>query len=152
MKKSILTFLILLFACYHGYSQELNSSVRIKLKSQADRSYLATEDAEMKVLSLRHDVEFRQTSPGARNPELLLYYTLTVKSSRNRENKESAIKDFLSTGKFEDDVYEYGIAHGLCAGPISVNDPDQISNTHGWALRMIQAPCAWAITKGSSIY
>jgi hypothetical protein len=149
MQKYFLILLILLFAYYQGYGQELVSSIRIKLKPQVEKSYKATDDEEIKALSSKHGVTLRQTCPGAKTPELLLYYTLTVEGSRSRESRKSSIKDFLATGKFEDDIYEYGIAHTTsCTNPVSVNDPD-FQNTHGWALKMIQAPCAWTITTGN---
>jgi len=144
-------FLIILFSCHHGYGQEYNYSVKLKLKPQTDKSYLATEDAQMKSLTSKHGVTIRQTMPsGPRStPELLSYYTLTGPSSMSKESKESFIKDFLATGKFEDEVFEYGISHtNYCTNPVSVNDPD-FKNSHGWALKMIQAPCAWSITTGN---
>ncbi|MDR2148734.1 MAG: hypothetical protein LBE91_20020 [Tannerella sp.] len=91
---------------------EFSLSVRLKLKPQADENYLATEDPEMKALVLKHDVAFKQSFPGPKStPELLLDYDLTRKHSMSKENFEKAINDFLDTGKFEDDVYEYGIAY-----------------------------------------
>jgi len=83
-------------------------AVRLKLKHQAYAGYLATEEPEIKILVSRHVVELRQTYPGPKsNPDLLLYYTLIGISCISKESKENIIKDFLSTGKFEDDVYEY---------------------------------------------
>jgi hypothetical protein len=113
MKKYILSLLVILFACNAGYGQELDYSVKLKLKPQRDLSYLATEDVQMKSLASKHGVTMRQTMPpGPRStPELLSYYTLTVPSSIGKENRESFIKDFLATGKFEDEVFEYGIAY-----------------------------------------
>jgi len=51
---------------------------------------------------LKYNVEFRQTYPGATFPENLLYYTLN-----GIDGRKNAIKDFLATGKFEDDVYYF---------------------------------------------
>ena len=89
-------------------------AVKLKLKPQADENYLATEDLEIQALLSKHDVVMRQTMPpGPRStPELLSYYTLTGKSSMSKESRENCIKDFLSTGKFEDEVFEYGISYG----------------------------------------
>jgi len=91
--------------------EPISWSVRLKLKPQTDESYLPTEDPVIKALLLKHGVKMKQTFPGAKNPEQLLYYDLTVSGNTDKESKERFIKDFLATGKFEDDVYEYGIAH-----------------------------------------
>ena len=89
---------------------ELGWSVEIKLKSQENERYVLTEDAEIKSLISKHNVTFYQSFPGAKNPDLLLDYTLRGKGC-NKENKENAIKDFLATDKFEDEVREFGIAN-----------------------------------------
>lgn len=82
-------------------------AIRIKLKPQTDTTYVVTEDPEIKILLLRHDLTMKQSTPGAKTPELLLYYDLKGKNS----NKENAMKDFLATGKFEDEIYEYETAY-----------------------------------------
>ena len=88
-------------------NEELGWAVKLKLKPQEDESYLATNDPEIRALVSKHDVTLRQTYQGFKTPELLLYYVLEGKGC----NKENAIKDFLATGKFEDEVYEYGISY-----------------------------------------
>ncbi|MCL2681988.1 MAG: S8 family peptidase [Bacteroidales bacterium] len=140
--------LILLFACFQGYSQEVGA--RIKLKPEIAKNFIAAENTEIKALSSKHGVALRQLCPGAKNPELLLYYAITIEDNRDRKDgTESYIKDFLATGKFEDEVHFFEAVHPVsCTKPVSVNDPD-FNNTHGWALKMIQAPCAWSITTGN---
>ena len=85
----------------------LEWAVRFTLKPNTDESYLATDDPEIKALVAKYDVIFYQTYQGFKTPELLLLYTLRGKGC----DKENVIKDFLATGKFEDDVYEYEITH-----------------------------------------
>ena len=87
---------------YRQIAIDTNWSVRLKLKLQADESYLATRDPEIRTLIAKHRVIFQLCFPGANNPELLLFYDL-----KGKDNKENVINDFLATGKFEDDVYEY---------------------------------------------
>ena len=88
-------------------------AVKLKLKPQTDESYLPTEDPIIKALLSKHGVAMRQTMPpGPRStPELLSYYTLTGPSNMNKESRENCIADFLATGIFEDEVYEYGMSH-----------------------------------------
>ena len=162
---------ILLFAFFQGYSQELGYSLRLKLNPPTDRSYLATEDAGIKALASRHGLALKQTYPGFEN-ESLLFYDLTGKTRMSRENRDAIVKDFFATGKFEEEyVYNYGVisrdsftnpvhvnnlensetvyrSSSSCQNAVSVDDPDFISS-HGWALRMIDAPCAWSITTGN---
>ena len=59
--------------------EELGWSVRLKLKSQADESYLATEDSEIIDLVAKYDVIFEQTYSGFITLDLLLYYDITGK-------------------------------------------------------------------------
>ena len=92
-------------------SGECGLSVRLKLKHQKDKNYIVTEDPEIKALVFNNDVTFKQAFPGASSPDLLLYYDLTRKDNMSMENWEKTINEFLATGKFENEVYEYGIAH-----------------------------------------
>ena len=105
--RKLFLFLILLFAFYQGHSQELGYSLRLKLTPQTNRNYLATDDAGIKALASRHGLILKQSYPGAQNPELLLFYDLTVKTRMNRESRDAIVKDFLATGKFEDEIREY---------------------------------------------
>ena len=88
-------------------------AVKLKLKPQADESYLPTEDPEIKALLSKYGVTMNQIMPlGPRSsPELLLYYDLRGPCSMSKERRENCIADFLATGKFEDEVFEYGISH-----------------------------------------
>ena len=121
-------------------------SLQIKQKPQTDERYLATEDPEIKAILLRHDVELNQSSPNTRNSALMLYYTL-----RGNSCWMNVVKELFATGKFKNRIYHDGwtSASALCTNPVSVNDPDFV-NTHGWPLRMINAPCAWTITRGNA--
>ena len=85
--------------------------VRLKLKPQADASYLVTEDPVIKALLLKHYAKITQSWRwSVSDPELLLYYDLTgiYNTDRTINNRDNCIRDLLSTGKFEDEaVYEY---------------------------------------------
>ena len=108
-----------MFTCYQGYAQELDFAVELTLKNQENKDYRATDDPEIKVLSSRHDITFSQSFQGTKNPELLPYYTLRGRGSMSKESRESAIKDFLATGKFEGDVREFEIVHtNSCTNPV----------------------------------
>jgi hypothetical protein len=145
MKKYFKLLLILLFVCFQGYSQDF--AVEIKLKpQQVNRSHSIIEDAEIRAISSKHEVEMTQSYPNARTPELLLYYTLTGKG-----NKESSVRDYLTTGKFEDRVSEFEMVYiNTCVNPVSTNEAPGFWSSNGWALNMIQTPCAWSITQGSA--
>jgi len=77
--------------------------VELKLIPQEDENYLATEDPKIQALVAKHGVAFRQAYPGSINPILGLYYVLF-----GGDNMPKAIQDFLATGKFEEDFYDYG--------------------------------------------
>jgi len=106
--KIFLSILIVLCTFFTGYGQELDYAIKLKLKPQTDKNYLATRDAEIIRLASKHAATITQSwfipnSP----PELYLYYDLRLKGSTSKESRASFIKDFLATGKFESDVYEY---------------------------------------------
>ena len=139
----------------------LDFAVEFRLKPLASNragGYSIIADSEVKALSLMHNATLKPSFPGTRDPVLQQYYTLTIRGSymnvesrergENRERYETIIEDFLATGKFDDYVREFEIAYTTwCANPVSVSDP-YFRNAHGWALRMIDAPCAWTITRG----
>jgi len=86
--------------------------VKIKLKPQADENYLPTEDPEIIVLLSKHGVTMTQVWPDPKAPrEFLSYYNLRGLGTMSEESKANCIADFLATGKFEDEVFEYGISH-----------------------------------------
>jgi hypothetical protein len=146
MKRYFLFFLCSLFTCVQGYCQKSDFAVEMKLKPQRDTGYCETEDLKIKTLLSKHAVELTQSYPNAKTPELLLYYTL--RGEGNQQSMESAVNDFLLTDKFENSIMESTQAYALaCENPVSVNDPD-FQNANGWALDLIQAPCAWTIAKG----
>jgi len=93
---------------YKSSITELDWTVRLKLKPQADKNYLATEDTEIMALVLKHGVRISQSWPDPKAPlELLLDYDLRGSGTMSEESKIHCIADFLATGKFEDEVYEY---------------------------------------------
>ena len=110
-----LLILMMLFASLQAYSQEFGA--KIKMKPQADRSYRASEDAEIRALAARHGLGIRRSLPASTdsvvtNPELFLYYTITIEERRYRTDyRENYINDFLATGKFEDEVHLYKPVH-----------------------------------------
>jgi len=80
--------------------------VDLRLK-QEYKSYLITENPQIRALIAKHGVEFRQAFPGATNPVLGLYYLLYRGS-----NMPNAIQDFLTTGKFECSfLHEHTLTH-----------------------------------------
>ena len=90
----------------------LDWAVKMKLKPQADETYMPTRDPNIKALALKHGVYLKQSCPNpGSTPELLMYYDLRGRGTMSKESIDNAIKDFLSTGKFEDEVYEYELVH-----------------------------------------
>ena len=87
---------------------ELGWVVLLKLKSQEDESYVPTEDTEIKDLISKHGVTFEQPFPDKKDMDMFLYYSLHGRCCICMEN---VIKDFLATGRFEDDVREFEIAN-----------------------------------------
>ena len=146
----------------YGDHYQVGLAVEFRLKPQIGsrtRNYSIAADVEVKALSSKHNATLRPSFPGTRDPVLQQYYTLiirgdymSVKSRERGENRakyEAVIGDFLAIGKFENYVREFGIYSIACANPVSVNDPYFLDTWHGWALRMINAPCAWTITRGN---
>ena len=85
----------------------LGWAVRLKLKLRTYYSgFSATEDSEIQDLLAKHGVTIMQIWLDPKAPlELLLLYYLKGPGNMNKESRENAIKDFLCTKKFENDVY-----------------------------------------------
>ena len=87
---------------------ELGWVVTLTLKSQPNGNYSITEHPDIKSLVLKHNVLFFQRSPGAKNPELLLYYILRGK---NCDKRNTVIRAFLTTGMFKDSIVIHEIVY-----------------------------------------
>jgi len=121
LQKSIVSTLCVLFFLIFGCGNSITSSengneepivlpwvVKLKLKPQADENYLPTEDPAIKALLSKHGVTMTQTWPDPQaSRELLLDYDLRGSGAMSEESKANCIADFLATGKFEDEVFEY---------------------------------------------
>ena len=150
MRKFALLVSVLLFS-FQLFSNEPTSTVMVKLKPQKDKNYLATKDPEMNTLASKHGLlAFKQSWPGAKIPDLLLCYDLKFKRSMSKQSRERLIHDLPTTGKFEDEVFEYPLASILSVNPVTVNDSAYCvpNGNNRWPLDMIQASYAWAITTG----
>ena len=137
-------------------------SVELRLKPQTlsrNSSYSTVANTKIQTLLSNHNAILRPSFPDTRSPVLLQYYTLTIRenymntmsrsSEENKKRREAVIKELLAIGLFENYVREFGDpVFPLCVNPVSVNDP-HFRDDHGWALRLIQAPCAWSITRGN---
>ena len=76
---------------------------RLKVKPQyaATENYSIIEDPQIKALLTKHGLRMHQITDHEDFPELTLKYNLTPEF---RENRECYVHEFLSTGKFEDEV------------------------------------------------
>ena len=101
------------------YYNEETWSVRLKLKPQADKSYRATKDPEIMAVVLKNDLRIWQLYsdqtkiPTELYQDMVLYYNVTGLYNKSQESRENIINVFLSTGKFEDEVYEYEMVRPL---------------------------------------
>jgi subtilisin family serine protease len=145
MRKYVTTIILIMTLCLPAFSQ---IAVEIKLKPQENKSYTINKDVDLRAISDKHGAVLKQSYPNAKNPELLLYYDLIIKDSKG--SKEDVIKDYIKTGKFENDVREFEkIYPTSCNNPVQVNDARRLQTGNSYPLNMIEAPCAWNITKGS---
>ena len=87
----------------------------------------------------------RQSYPNAKNTELLSYYEL-----QGNGNAKNMITELAETGLFEFIEEDKLIALTSCPSPEPpVNDPKNFDWTCGYVLEIINAYCAWSISKGS---
>jgi len=110
--RKIILLSIVLFICFQGFCQESLYAVRLRLKSEVGRGYIASEDPEMKAIAAKHGATFSRSCLNTDIPELAMYYDLT---GTDREGNwvtpdapvacEKAVDDFLATGKFENFVF-----------------------------------------------
>lgn len=87
---------------------------------------------------------YYQSFPGAKNPELASYYEIHLNGNvKALENQLKAQKHFKTI--------HYGYAlKPACENPVSVNDDWIVNNKiNNDALSLLNAACAWSVTKGS---
>jgi subtilisin family serine protease len=80
--------------------------------------------------------------PNAKTPELKLFYDVKILG-----NKENAIVALGSENVFQD-INDYGVDFPISEECISTNDSVFTDGTD-YAIDLIQANCAWTITKGN---
>ena len=122
MTKSILLSIVF-FICFQGFCQGSHYAVRLRLKSEVGRSFIASEDPEMKAIAAKHNIGFNQSCPDTDIPELAMYYDLTGTDKGGEWvhpdaplTCDKAVDDFLATGKFENFVFSFeGISIPWCS-------------------------------------
>ena len=78
--------------------------VSLRYKYKTDEGFLATRDSEIIALTAKHRVTFKQTNPHALiGGEAFRIYNMVGRGN----NMNDAIRDFLATGKFEDEFFVY---------------------------------------------
>lgn len=118
-KRFFIVTLFLLFVCSYTYSQEF--AVELKLKSLKDIEFFTANSPKMIALSSEYQTKFYPSYPGAKNPELLLLFTL-----RGYDNRDAIIKEYFATGKFDESFIQVSdtvYTMAACSNPVPINDP-----------------------------
>lgn len=137
--------LILIYSVYNAICFAQYTSVEVKVSTQEKRlSLLKT----MNMISIKNkSYKLRPSYPYAKTPELLRYYEVIL----DNDNVDEMITELEETGYFESvKVPEAVYAASLCVFPVPFTNDEKIVNgtIDNYALELINARCAWAITKG----
>ncbi len=145
MKKSIL---LLLFLTVNFFLFGQDFAIKVKLRpEQKAKVYSINEDKKLNSMKQRYkSIGFEECYPNAKNPELSLYYTF-----KGEGKKKDAIRELSELGLFENVAEEDSFQVAICTNPEPpVNDTWIAQNwANNYALELIEANCAWTISKGS---
>ncbi len=143
MKKLILIVIAMLNLCLYGQ----NFTLKLKFLPEQYGKSINKEAVFLNRLNQNQILSFEKSYPNAKNPELLKFYTLKGKGI----NKE-LIKELYALDLFETIVAEDSFEIAGCTNPLPpVNDTWIAQNwVNNYALELIEANCAWSISKGSS--
>jgi subtilisin family serine protease len=145
MKKPILLALSLAIWSI-SFGQDF--SIIIKLKSNENiKGTSINDDYRAKTICQKYESDgFIKCYQGSIDPELELYYYL-----QGTGKKQEILDELSSLGLFETIKAEDKIHYASCTNPEPpVNDTWIVQNwANNYALEMIEAFCAWSISKGS---
>jgi len=148
MKKSLLLFLLLtgnffLFGQNFALKVKLHPNEKLKSKSYSINS----EEKLSKVNQKFKSNGLVACYPNAKNPELAKYYTIKGKGKKNEVAQE-----LMALGMFETVVEEDTFQIALCTNPEPPVNDTWIEQgwANNYAMELIEASCAWSISKGSS--
>lgn len=136
--KSLYILVLLLIQTISISSQDFEIKLKID-KAHTKRKDLIFRSID-KLTENFSNANLRPCYPNAKNPELLLYYTL-----KGEGDKDLMLKELMSLNVFSE-IKEEEIAEiATCFDPIIVND-----SLYCYGIDLTQTSCAWTITKGSS--
>jgi subtilisin family serine protease len=134
-----------LFSQYYFYVSPANENARPNLQEKGK-----SNDETLNQIFKKFEVKsYQQAFPGAKNEELRNFYEIHFtenKESRNIDAFESSLKNSREfSAIYRSDYYELA----TCNNPVAIND-DWIANNriNNDALNLLNAQCAWTITKG----
>jgi len=147
MKKIFRTILhiiiISLFLCRIINAQETAIRVKFKNDDTLRQSLSPISKSSLNLKASSKTVDLVPSYPNAKNPELRLYYDI-----KTSDNSTEIMRSLQSENIFSE-ISDYGIAYTTNQGCVVTNDP-VFADGSDYDIGLIQADCAWLITKGSS--
>ena len=146
--KKIIIFMAIILAYIPSNSQVFEFIIKLK-KNKNIETLKSSEVDKLNIILKKYNFEKQELIPcypKAKNPELLLYYNFKGNGNKNAFKEE--IKSILSIDYITEETIFYITD---CENPAPpVNDTYIVNNLQkNWALEMIEANCAWAITHGN---
>lgn len=148
MKKSLSLF-ILLTVNFFLFGQDF--ALKVKLhpneKLRSNNYSINSEEKLSKVNKKFKSNGLVACYPNAKNPELAMYYTIKGKGQKNE-----VVQELMDLGIFEAVVEEDTFKIALCPNPEPPVNDTWIAQgwANNYAMELIEANCAWSISKGSS--
>ena len=145
MKKIVFLVTIITFFCTFS---TLAQKTVLQLKVSKDRKdMIASLEKESRIFVKNEYFSLIPSYPKAKNLELQRLYDIVIDDKRVSE----LTSELQKTGNFED-IQPYEVAHtnNDCNNPYPINDLKIIDGTFtNYAIELINAQCAWDITKGN---
>ncbi len=144
-------FILIILLTFNSFLFAQDFALKLKLQSnEKTKSNLINNHEKMNSINQRYKSSGLEACyPNAKTPELLLYYNF-----RGNGKKNEAIQELNNLGTFEPEIVdeERVYPNSSCENPLPpVNDTWIIQHwANNYALELIEANCAWDISKGSS--
>ena len=132
-----------LFSQYYFYVSPSND----KAKPSPEEKGMSSDEALNQIFKKFKVISYRQSFPNAKNIELQNFYEIHLSEKVNIDSFENLLK----SQKSFDAIYRSDYYVPACDNPVSINDAWIVNNLiNNDALDLLNAQCAWTITKGNS--
>jgi len=142
--KTIIQIVIInLLSCCILNAQDMAIQVKFKNEETLHQSLISASKNTLNLRYASEKVNLVPSYPNAKNPELKLYYDIKISDNSTEFTRALQAENLFS------EINTYDMAYTTNQGCVVTND-SVFTDGSDYTIGLIQADCAWLITKGSS--